>query len=71
MELSQPLAQGNGLPVRTVALRYLLDIGVIDDRIRSTAQAIIDNPQRIASSGGWRTFTDDEQVRAAAFAILR
>ncbi|HEX7304060.1 HEAT repeat domain-containing protein [Lentzea sp.] len=70
VELAQPLAQGNGLPVRTVALHHLLDIGVTDDRIRSTAQAIIDNPQRITSSGGWRAFTEDEQVRAAAFAVL-
>ena len=69
-ELSQPLAQADCLPARIAALWHLVDIGVIDGRIRSVAQAIIDNPQRISYSGGWRAFTEDEQTRAAASALL-
>lgn len=69
-ELSQPLAQGDCLPVRIAALCHLADIGVVDDRIRSMAQAITDNPRRIANSGGWRTFTEDERTRTAASALL-
>ncbi|MET9225849.1 hypothetical protein [Lentzea sp. NPDC003310] len=70
-ELSQPLAQADCLPARIAALCHLVDIGVVDARIRSMAESIIANPQRIAYSGGWRSFTEDEQVRAAASALLR
>ncbi|MEU0790673.1 hypothetical protein ABZ342_11445 [Amycolatopsis sp. NPDC005961] len=52
------------------ALRYLADIGVVDGRVRAVAQAIADNPRRIACNGGWRTFSEDEQIRAAASALV-
>ena len=70
-ELSQPLAQGDCRSVRIAALRHLADIGVVDDRIRSLAQAIVDNPRRIAYFGGWRTFTEDERITTAALTLSR
>jgi hypothetical protein len=44
---------------------------VVDDRIGGLAQAIGDAPRRIAYFGGWRTFTEDERIRAAALALSR
>ncbi|UGT44281.1 hypothetical protein LTV02_13175 [Nocardia yamanashiensis] len=69
-ELSQPLAQGDCLPARIAALCHLADIGEVDDRTRSMARAIVENPRRIAYFGGWRTFTEDERIRTAASALL-
>ncbi|WP_155542412.1 HEAT repeat domain-containing protein [Amycolatopsis camponoti] len=69
-ELAEPLARGECLPAGIAALRYLADIGVVDGRVRAVAQAIADNPRRIACNGGWRTFSEDEQIRAAASALM-
>lgn len=59
-ELAEPLARGECRPAGAAALRYLADIGVTDDRVRAVAQAITDNPCRIAHNGGSRAFSEDE-----------
>ncbi|MEO6087823.1 MAG: HEAT repeat domain-containing protein [Umezawaea sp.] len=69
-DLAEPLAHGHCLPVRIRALGYLAEIGVTTERVLAMAHAIIDNPRRIAYFGGWRTFTEDEAVRAAATQLL-
>jgi HEAT repeat protein len=70
-ELARPLAEGGHcLPVGIAALRYLATIGTTDEPVVDIARAIVDNPRRIAASGGWRTFTEDEDLRAAAARIL-
>ena len=69
-ELARPLAEGHCLPVRIVAMRYLATIGTPTEPVADIARAILDNPRRIANSGGWRTFTEDEDLRTAATRIL-
>ncbi|GAB3877594.1 hypothetical protein GCM10029964_026940 [Kibdelosporangium lantanae] len=68
--LAQPLADGSCLPVGIAALCHLAEIRPADDHVRAVARAIHDNPRRIAWSGGWRTFTEDERIRAAASVLL-
>jgi hypothetical protein len=68
--LAQPLAQGRCRPVRIAALRYLADMAIVDDHVPAVARAITDNPHRIAYFGGWRVFTEDEEIRSAASALL-
>lgn len=41
-------------------------IGTSDKAATGIARAIMDNPRRIAYFGGWRTFTEDEELRTAA-----
>jgi HEAT repeat protein len=69
-DLAEPLGHGHCLPVRIRALRHLAEIGVTTERVLAIAHAIIDNPRRIAYFGGWRTFTEDEAVRAASTRLL-
>ncbi|OXM54928.1 HEAT repeat domain-containing protein [Amycolatopsis alba] len=69
-DLAEPLANGDCVPARIAALRYLADLDATGDRVRELAQAIADSPRRIACSGGWRTFAEDEQVRISASALL-
>lgn len=69
-ELARPLAQGRCLPVRIAALRHLADMATVNDEVTAMARAITANPHRIAHFGGWRVFTEDEEVRTAASALL-
>jgi hypothetical protein len=75
-ETTRPLADGSFLPVRLAAMRYLAAIPDPDPHgpqaalIASTARAILANTRRMANSGGWRTFAEDDQIRAAATAYL-
>ncbi|MFJ8912719.1 HEAT repeat domain-containing protein [Amycolatopsis sp. NPDC102389] len=69
-DLAEPLARGECRPVRIAALRHLAALDTVGDRVWELAQAITDSPRRIACFGGWRTFTEDEQVRTAASALL-
>jgi hypothetical protein len=69
-ELAEPLARGDYLPVGAAALHYLAVIGTAGDRVRAVARAIAGNPSRIACDGGWRTFSEDERIRADASALL-
>lgn len=66
VELAEPLGRGDCRPVGIAALCYLAEIGVVDRRVRAVGRAIVDNPHRIAYSGGWRTFSEDERIRTAA-----
>jgi hypothetical protein len=43
-ELAEPLTRGECVPARAAALRYLADIGVVNDRVRAVAQAIAPAP---------------------------
>jgi HEAT repeat protein len=75
-ETTRPLADGSFLPVRLAAMRYLAAIPDPDPQgpqaalIAGTARAILANPRRMANSGGWRTFAEDDQLRATATAYL-
>jgi hypothetical protein len=75
--VARPLAEGDFLPVRLAAMKYLAAIpdpapdGPTKALATATARAILANPRRLANSGGWRAFTEDDQVRAAATSYLR
>lgn len=69
-DLAEPLATGDCLPVRITALRYLADLGAATERVTTLARSVLDNPRRIAYFGGWHTFAEDEEVRAAAARLL-
>jgi HEAT repeat protein len=69
-ELAEPLAAGECSLAGMAALRHLATIGVTNDRVLAIAQSITDSPRRIAHFGGWRAFTEDEDIRAAALALL-
>jgi len=66
----QPLAAGSYLPVHLAATRYLAAIAETSGQATGIAQAVLANPRRLASAGGWRTFDEDDQIRAAAAAYL-
>ncbi len=66
-ELARPLAEGECLPVWVAAMRHLAAIGEpAAAAAGDIARAVLGNPRRIAYFGGWRTFTEDEALRAAA-----
>jgi len=75
-QAARPLADGAFLPVRLAAMRYLAAIpdpepdGPAAAAVTATAQAVLANPRRLAGNGGWRAFTEDDQVRAAAATYL-
>lgn len=75
-QAARPLADGAFLPVRLAAMKYLSAIpdpdpdGPAAAEVTATAQAVLANPRRLASHGGWRAFVEDDQVRAAAEACL-
>ncbi len=69
-ELAEPLAHGQCLPARIAALRHLVEIGAATEPVMAIARTIADNPRRIAYFGGWRTFSEDEAIRAAASRLL-
>ncbi|MFC9250727.1 HEAT repeat domain-containing protein [Amycolatopsis thailandensis] len=69
-ELAYPLAHGDCLPVRIAALRHLADLEATGDRVRELAQAVIDSERRLACSGGWHTFAEDEQACTAASTLV-
>jgi HEAT repeat protein len=69
-ELAQPLTHGQCLPARIAALGHLAEIGAATEPVTSLARTITDNPRRIAYFGGWRTFTEDEEIRTAASWLL-
>jgi HEAT repeat protein len=71
LDTVRPLTTGKYLPVQWTALRYLAEIGPAAASAAPVAQAVIDHPRRIASHGGWRVFAEDDDIRAAATAVLR
>ncbi|MGH3249843.1 MAG: HEAT repeat domain-containing protein [Trebonia sp.] len=65
-----PLANGEFLPARLAAMRYLAAIpdpgnGAAAE-VTVVAQSVLDNPRRLASSGGWRLFDEDDQIRISS-----
>ena len=66
----QPLSTGSYLPVHLAALRHLAAIPETSGQATGIAEAVLANPRRLALSGGWRTFEEDDQIRAAAAAYL-
>ena len=72
-DVARMLADGRCLPVAVVALENLGRIGVTAAPVAQTvriARAVLDDPRRVAHSSGWRAFTEDERVRAAAAALV-
>jgi hypothetical protein len=66
----ESLAAGNYLPVHLAAMRHLAAITGTSGQATGTARAVLANPRRLSFSGGWRTFDEDDQIRAAAAAYL-
>ena len=67
-EAIRPLLCGDctPTPVMRTALRYLSEIGAPAARLAlPIALSIIDNPRRLAYFGSWRTFIEDEELRAS------
>lgn len=69
-----PLTDGAFLPARLAAMRYL---AAIPDpgtgpaaEVAAVARSVLDNPRRLASSGGWRLFDEDDQIRESAGSYL-
>jgi len=69
--LIAPLADGVYRPAMLTALRYLATIGEPALPAVPVAEAVLANPRRIACNGGWRTFVQDEEIRAAATTLLQ
>ena len=71
-ETARPLADGNLLPVRLAALRYLAEIAgsTHDDQARDIARAVLARAERLRYAGSWRAFDEDEAACAAARTIL-
>lgn len=68
-EVAGALTEGRCRPVTIVALEHLAAIGA--PAAAPIARAVLDSPRRLAGSGGWRVFTDDERLRAVARRTLR
>jgi hypothetical protein len=69
-EIVRPLTQNRCSPVMRAAMRYLAEIGAPAAPAAPIAQAVLDNPRRLAYFGSWRTFTEDEELRSAAATVL-
>ncbi|MBP2478814.1 HEAT repeat protein [Crossiella equi] len=69
-EVAAPLALGECGPAHLTALQHLANVGADTERVRALARSVVASPRRVAWSGGWRTFEQDERFRAAAYRIL-
>ncbi|MFC0542564.1 HEAT repeat domain-containing protein [Kutzneria chonburiensis] len=69
-DLAEPSRPGQISAAGIVALRHLAAMGEPDDRVQAIARSIVDSARRIACHGGWRAFTEDEEIRAVATKIL-
>jgi hypothetical protein len=65
-EVARPLASGQYRPARAAALRSLLDVASPTQDVINTARAILSCSDRLSSSGVWRGFIEDEDVRDTA-----
>jgi hypothetical protein len=66
----RPLAQGRYLPVMRRAVDGLADIGRLGADTRSALEAALALDRRLNSSGSWRSFVEDEQIRHAVHQLL-
>jgi HEAT repeat protein len=64
-------ASGTYRPIQVTALRHLATMGPAARPAIPIAQAILDNPRRISNNGGWRAFTEDDEIRATATELIR
>jgi hypothetical protein len=53
-----------------LALNHLASIAQSTPDVTAVARFVLASPLRLANSGGWRAFTDDEQIQAAATEYL-
>lgn len=65
-----PLAQGRYLPVMRRAVEGLAGIGRLGAETRCALEAALTLDRRLTSSGSWRSFVEDEQIRQAAHQLL-
>ncbi|OIJ88474.1 hypothetical protein [Streptomyces colonosanans] len=65
-----PLAQGRYLPVMRRAVEGLADIGRLGAETRVALEAALTLDRRLTSSGSWRSFVEDEQIRHAVHQLL-
>ncbi|KQX59548.1 MULTISPECIES: HEAT repeat domain-containing protein [unclassified Streptomyces] len=66
----QDLATGTHLPVMLPAVRHLARIGRAARPAADLLRGVPARDQRFRSGGGWRGFTDDENIRAAVGELL-
>jgi HEAT repeat protein len=64
------LLDGTCTPSMTRAMEHLAEIGQGVPEVTAAARFVLASPLRLTSSGGWRAFTDDERIQAAATAYL-
>lgn len=64
------LLEGVCTPAMALALEYLAEIGRSVPDVTAAARFVLASPLRLTSSGGWRAFTQDEQIQAAAAEYL-
>lgn len=64
-EVIQPFARGRFLPVMLPAIRYLGEVGPAAAGVAPVLRDAVARDDRLGCSGGWRGFSEDEQVRAA------
>jgi HEAT repeat protein len=64
------LLDGWCTPAAVLALNHLASIAQSTPDVTAVARFVLASPLRLANSGGWRAFTDDEQVQAAATEYL-
>nr|WTB32297.1 sister chromatid cohesion protein PDS5 [Streptomyces sp. NBC_00830] len=65
-----PLAQGRYLPVMRRAVEGLTGIGRLGAETRSALEAALTLDRRLTSSGSWRSFVEDEQIRHAVHQLI-
>ncbi|MFI0895597.1 HEAT repeat domain-containing protein [Streptomyces sp. NPDC020983] len=69
-ETVRPLAEGRYLPVMRRAVEALNAIGSVGPATRAALGAALALDTRLSSSGSWRCFTEDEEIRADAGRLL-
>ncbi|MFB7468240.1 hypothetical protein ACFCZ1_32985 [Streptomyces sp. NPDC056224] len=70
MTAIQGLAKGNYLPVMLPAVRHLAQIGPAARPAAQLLHALPHHDPRLRSSGAWRGFTQDEDIRTAVDELL-
>ncbi|MDK9501303.1 HEAT repeat domain-containing protein [Streptomyces katrae] len=70
MTTVQGLAKGDYLPVMLPAVRHLAQIGHAARPAAQLLHAVPRHDPRLRSSGGWRGFTQDEDIRTAVDELL-
>ncbi|MEU6487126.1 hypothetical protein [Streptomyces sp. NPDC046887] len=69
-EVVRPLAEGVHRPVMLPTVRYLARMGRAAGPAARLLRGVPGDDRRLRSGGGWRGFTEDEDVRTAVGALL-